>query len=216
MKLNEAKLLGGLGAIFMLCFIIPKIGWILFIAGIILSLLAVNQISKIVNEKSIFNNYLVSVILYLASIVTTIVSVVILAFKIIIPNLDKFENFENWSRFNRFGIRDYHPLRNLPKIKEFLTNFSDKIWIVLIILVVIWIILIVAGLFTKFSFDKIGEKIKINNFKVAGLLIFIGSILTILFGLGFIIIFIGIIFQLISFLSLSEKYEEHQNNLTTG
>lgn len=216
MKLNEAKLLGGLGAIFMLCFIIPVIGWILFIAGIILSLLAVNQISKIVNEKSIFNNYLVSIILYLASIVTAIVSVVILAFKIIIPNLDKFENFENWSRFNRFGIRDYHPLRNLPEIKEFLTNFSDKIWIVLIILVVIWIILIVAGLFTKFSFDKIGEKIKIDNFKVAGLLIFIGSILTILFGVGFIVILIGIIFQLISFLSLPEKYEEHQNNLTTG
>lgn len=216
MKLREVSILGGLGAIFMLCFIIPVIGWILSIAGIILSLLAVNQISKIVNEKSIFNNYLVSIILYLASIVTAIVGVVSLAIKFIIPNLDKFEIFENWSRFNRFGVRDYHPLRNLPEIKQFLISFIDKIWILLIILAIIWIIMIIAGLFTKISFVKIGEKIKINNFKVAGLLIFLGSILTILFGIGFLIILVGIIFQLISFFSLPENYEEHQNNLTTG
>jgi len=216
MELKQAKILGGLGAIFLLCFIIPVIGWLLSIVGIILTAISISQISKIVKEKSIFNDYLVSIILYFISVVTAIIGFIVLAFKFVIPNLDKFDSFKNWNRFDRFGVRNLHPFRNLPQIREFLTGLNGKIWIVLLILAIVWIILIVAGLFTKNSFDKITEKIKIDNFKVAGLLIFIGSILTILFGIGFIIILIGVIFQIVSFFSLPDKYEETQNNLTTG
>lgn len=216
MELKQAKILGGLGAIFLLCFIIPVIGWILSIVGIILTAISVSQISKIVKEKSIFNDYLTSIILYFVSIVTAIIGFIVLAFKFIIPNLDKFNSFKNWNGFDRFGERNLHPFRNLPQIREFLTGLNGKIWIILLILAIIWIILIIAGLFTKNSLDKIAEKIKIDNFKVAGILIFIGSILTILFGIGFIIILIGIIFQIVSFFSLPDKYEEAQNNLTTG
>ncbi|MGB9749421.1 MAG: DUF996 domain-containing protein [Caldisericia bacterium] len=212
MDLKHAKILGGLGAIFILCFIIPVVGWILSIVGFILTAIAVSQISKTVNEKSIFSNYLISIILYFASIVTSIIGLIGVFAKIVLKNLDKFENLnpDFWNRFNRFGTRNLPHLRDFPQIRELLTNAGGQIWILLMVLAIVWIIILVAGLFTKFSFDKISEKVKINNFKISGLLIFIGSILTILFGVGFIIILIGVIFEIISFFSLPDKYEEKQ------
>jgi len=212
MDLKQSKILGGLGAIFILCFIIPVIGWILSIVGFILTAIAVSQISKTVNEKSIFSNYLISIILFFASIVTAIIGAFGFVVRFILKNLDKFENLnpEFWDRFNKFGNRNLPHLRDFPQIRELLSNLGNQIWILLIILAIVWIMILVAGLFTKFSFDKISEKVKINNFKISGLLIFIGSILTILFGIGFIIILIGVIFEIISFFSLPDKYEEVQ------
>lgn len=201
MELREVKILGGIGAIFLLCFIIPVIGWILSIVGLILTAIAIKEISDKVNEKSIFSNYLTSIILYFVSGIMAIIGVVALIFRNVIKNFDKF-HFDYWRGFDRFGIREF------PQIKEFFTNLDGKIWIILIVLAVVWILMIVAGLFTKSSFDKIFEKLKIDNFKIAGLLIFIGSILVVLFCVGFILILIGIIFEIIGFFSLPEKFEE--------
>jgi len=210
MELKQPKILGGLGAIFILCFIIPVIGWILSIVGFILTAIAIKEISDKVKDKPIFTNYLISIILYFVSGVTAIIGSIIFFFNAVVKNLDKFENFDNWNGFNDFGIREFNRFGGFPKIKEFLTIIGSKIWILVLILAIAWVIFVIAGYFTKSSFDKLVEKIKIDNFKTAGILIFIGSILTILFGVGFIIILVGVIFEIISFFSLPDIYEETQ------
>jgi len=210
MELKQAKILGGLGAIFILCFVIPVIGWILSIVGFILTAIAIKEISDKVKDKPIFTNYLISIILFFVSGVTAIIGSIIFFFSAVVNNIDKFKNFNNWNGFNDFGIRDFNFFRGSPEIRDFLTTIGSKIWILILILAIAWVIFVIAGYFTKSSFDRLVEKIKIDNFKTAGLLIFIGSILTILFGVGFIIILVGVIFEIISFFSLPDIYEETQ------
>lgn len=210
MELKQAKILGGLGAIFILCFVIPVIGWILSIVGFILTAIAIKEISDKVKDKPIFTNYLISIILFFVSGVTAIIGSIIFFFSAVVNNIDKFKNFNNWNGFNDFGIRDFNFFRGSPEIRDFLTTIGSKIWILILILAIAWVIFVVAGYFTKSSFDRLVEKIKIDNFKTAGLLIFIGSILTILFGVGFIVILVGVIFEIISFFSLPDIYEETQ------
>ncbi|MBC7194184.1 MAG: DUF996 domain-containing protein, partial [Caldisericia bacterium] len=80
-------------------------------------------------------------------------------------------------------------------------------WIIILVLVLIWILFILGGIFKKKSFDTLSNKIKVDNFKLSGLLVLLGTILTPLFGIGFILIIIGIIFEIISFFSIPEKIE---------
>jgi uncharacterized membrane protein len=55
--------MGGVGSILVLLSFVPYIGFILGLAGFVMVLLAVKQISEAVNEREIFNNVLMAVIL---------------------------------------------------------------------------------------------------------------------------------------------------------
>ncbi|PIP49668.1 MAG: hypothetical protein COX13_02685, partial [Caldiserica bacterium CG23_combo_of_CG06-09_8_20_14_all_35_60] len=63
MDLKTAKLMGGIGAILTLFIVIPVIGWLLGIAGLVLVLISVKTISDLTKEHKIFTNYLVAAIL---------------------------------------------------------------------------------------------------------------------------------------------------------
>lgn len=73
-----------------------------------------------------------------------------------------------------------------------------------ILFIIGWIVSIVASYFYYQSLKKLGESSKISNFNTAGLLIFIGYILVIVF-VGSIVVLIGKIFEIISFFSLPES-----------
>jgi len=61
--MKQIKSLGTIGSILLLGAIIPVIGPILSFAGFVMVIIAVYQISKLSGEKSIFRDYLLSVIL---------------------------------------------------------------------------------------------------------------------------------------------------------
>jgi len=77
---------------------------------------------------------------------------------------------------------------------------------VIIVLVVTWVVFILSSLFYKRSFDEIAKTFNISLFSITAIIYLIGSILTII-GIGFIIIYIAIILQTISFFMLPEKIE---------
>lgn len=77
----------------------------------------------------------------------------------------------------------------------------------IILLLVLYGLYIVSGYFVKKSFDEIAEVTNISHFRTAGLLIFLGAILLILFGLGGIIVLIGYVFEIIAFFTLPDKIE---------
>jgi uncharacterized membrane protein len=66
-----------------------------------------------------------------------------------------------------------------------------------------WIIAIIASYFYYQALTKTGEATGVNNFKTAGLLMFIGYILLIIV-VGSIVVLIGEIFEIISFFSLPD------------
>ncbi len=71
-------------------------------------------------------------------------------------------------------------------------------------LVILWITLIIAAIFIKRSFDVIGTRLGVGAFKTAGMLYLIGALLVVVFFVGLIVIFVGVIFQIVAFFSINE------------
>lgn len=211
MDLKQEKILGGIGAILTLFFIIPVFGWIISLVGLILISISIKGLGEKLKERSIFTNYLTSIIFFFLSGFVLLGTFILTILKIIKNLPEKFNgNFFDFEyRYDLFSGRRF--FRGDPdmllKLKEFFQNLDGKIWILLFILLIVWILLILGGIFKKGSFDKLSEKIKIDDFKLSGLLIFLGTILVPLFGVGVILIIIGIIFEIISFFSMKDKFE---------
>jgi|TARA_B100000315_G_scaffold114925_1_gene105424 uncharacterized membrane protein len=58
--LSQTKTLGGIGALLLVLSGVPGIGILAALAGYILILFAIKNISKILEDKSIFNNMLIA------------------------------------------------------------------------------------------------------------------------------------------------------------
>ncbi len=213
MRFKDEKILAGIGAILTLFFIIPVIGCLISFIGLILIAISLYNISKKLNEKSVFSNYLISTIFFFLSGITFVIGATFTAIKVNIKNFENFNffNFQNgFYNLEKFFRRPhpYREFRNIPYPKGLFQLLHEKIWIVILVLAIIWILLILGGIFKKKSFDTLSTKIKVDNFKLSALLVLLGTILAPLFGIGFILIIIGIVFEIISFFSIPEKIEE--------
>ncbi|MGB9896215.1 MAG: DUF996 domain-containing protein, partial [Thermoproteota archaeon] len=124
-ELKDAKLYGGIGSI-LSSFggFVPLIGSLLSIAGFILEVLAVNKISRAVNDRDIFRNYIVALVV---GIIGVVVAMIFGA--VILLLLGGFE--EGMYIFSREGY-------SLPFIGA-----------MVLVLVVIWITLVIAMSFMK-------------------------------------------------------------------
>jgi len=70
-------------------------------------------------------------------------------------------------------------------------------------LVAVWIFLVISSIFIRRAYDTMATRLNVSSFKTAGTLYFVGALLTIVF-VGFIVLFIAYIFQIIAFFSISE------------
>ena len=162
LSLSQAKTLGGIGSILVF---IPFLN----IIGYILILIAINDVSKYLQDRSIFNNTLIAVAL---EIVGSAVGL-----------------------FFLFG----------GVLTSMLTGGLSVVPGVIGALAITWIFLVAAAFFLRRSYDTIALKLGINSFRTTGLLFLIGAGLVILLGLGLIVIFVGNIFEAISFFSIPEQ-----------
>jgi uncharacterized membrane protein len=186
-KLSDAKIFGGIGAILMILVAVPSFGGILALIGLILLFVAVKYISDETKEKSIFNNFLYFFIV-------TIIGVVVAGATLV------------YTFFEAGGMSYINELQNLA--------YSDPIAVwdtiqpllmgAIVAMVVLWIALIVSAIFLRKSYDKIGEITNVKWFKTTGLIFLIGA-LTLIILIGFIIILIGMILEIIAFFSLPEN-----------
>lgn len=211
MDMKQIKLLGGIGAILLLLTIIPGIGLLFGIAGLVLILIALAQLSNIVVEKRIFNYYLTSVVVSVAGSVASLTAVVgILVRKLSGIAMDTLPRFP----VRRFYLgRDWNfEIRNADQFGKMFSFLKSNLWILIVIIAAIWIVFIVSSVFAKLSLDKISEKTENQNFKTAGLLLLIGAFLIPVLGLGFVVMYVGRIFEAIGFFSLKEKLELSTNS----
>ncbi len=71
-------------------------------------------------------------------------------------------------------------------------------------LAVAWIALIISSIFIRRAYDTMASRLNVGMFRTAGLLYFIGAILTIV-GVGLIILFVGIILQIVAFFGIPDS-----------
>ncbi|HUI01630.1 MAG TPA: DUF996 domain-containing protein [Nitrososphaerales archaeon] len=166
-NLSTAKTLGEIGSILEL---IPFVN----IVGYILTLISVKYISDELQDQSVFNNMLYSVI-------TGIVGVAV-GFFILLGGM----------------------------ASAMFTGGLSAVAGVVVFLSIPWIVLMVSAIFVRRAFETMATKLNVDSFRTAGTLYLIGAALTIVFFVGFIILFVAYIFQIISFFAIKDTVSSTQ------
>lgn len=165
-RLNDGKLLGGIGSILQ---VVPGVS----IVGYILTLIGIKFISDELQDSSIFNDYLLAAI-------TGIVGVAVAVF------------------FGLFGI-----------FTAPLTAGFSAIAGIITFLVIAWIALIISAIFVRRSFEKLANRLNVGMFRTAGTLYLVGALLVVVL-IGFIILFIAFILQIVAFFSIPDMAAQGQ------
>ena len=196
--LGEAKTLGVIGSILGLLTFVPTVGGVLGIVGFILVLVAVNYISNIVGDRTIFKNMIISVILGIAGIIVFGVTVAGAIFRFIGLSAisGSFTGLEGWTpSLGEFPSGSFPPLSG---------NLLTLIAGVIIGLVVMYVFILISAIFLRRSYNSIGEKLNIKMFRTAGLLYLIGAALTIVL-VGFALILVAEILLVVAFFSIKPE-----------
>jgi uncharacterized membrane protein len=157
------------------------VGAVLVIIGWILTILAIKDISDAVQDRSIFNNGIVSVVL---AIIGTAVFAVVVAASIL--------------GFIGLGILSPPSLTSPPPVSSDIIGLIAGI---LVGLLVVWGLAIGAAFFLWRSYKTVSVKLNMRWFGIGALIYLIGSILTIIF-VGFVLIFIAQIIFVVAFFTL--------------
>ena len=187
-ELSNAKVFGGIGAILMLVgAFIPNAGPIVSIVGLVLVFIAVKTISELTKDNEIFRNYLMNFIFSIISIVAIFV-IMLVAFGTV-------GGFSWITSLETAEITDF---------ESFWTYFGSIIGACVLALIVGWILSVIAAIYLRKSYNSIAEHTKVNLFKTTGTVYFIGAITTIVV-IGFLILFIARIIEIIAYFSLPDK-----------
>lgn len=186
---SQTKALGAVGSIFVLLTAVPSVGWLLGVVGFIFLLVAIRDIANQVQDRSIFNNTLLSVILAISGIVVGTV--------VIVGSFFSFVGLHNLAGPNYFG----------PNFNPSTVPVGD--WVgfaaaVIAGLAIVWILLIVSAVYLRRSFDSIASRLNVKLFGTAGLLYLVGAA-TVIVGVGFLLILVAQILLVVAFFSIDER-----------
>ena len=159
-------------------------------ASYILFLMSMNGLAKYYNEPKIFKNSLYPFIISSSAGITSL----IVAYTFITPLLDQLSAY-----INSPG--------NVPPTSILWSFFQ----VVAFIWLAVSIIAILNGIFYRRAFYALAEKSGEQNFKQAGLFMFIGGLLTIII-VGGLIFFIGLIFAILGFFSMKPKASQNHSS----
>jgi uncharacterized membrane protein len=179
-NLRQAGGIGAAGSLLILVGFVPNAG-ALSIAGLILVLIAMKFISEIIKDRDIYSDMAIAVSLALIGNVIGILLV--------------------FSTFFSFVSSIYA----LGSGTDPFASFSNLSGLFLPGLVAVWIFFLISSVLVRKSYDSISTFLKEDLFSKTGKLFLIGAALTIVAGMGLIIIFIASVIQVAAFLSLGEE-----------
>jgi uncharacterized membrane protein len=185
-SLNEVKTLGGVGSILTLLAIVPTVGVVLAIVGLILILIAVKYASDILGDSKIFNNMLYAVILGIIGLVVGIVAVATIVFQAI--GLGYMSSSFAYTAPSNVAVGDIMGLLGT----------------LLLGLAAVWICFLISAIFLRRSYGELGKRLNVGLFGTAGLLYLIGAALTIIL-VGLLLIFIADILFIVAFFSINTQ-----------
>jgi uncharacterized membrane protein len=197
MTFESSKTLGGIGAILMFIGVFPVINYfgIISLIGAILVLLALHGFARIYKENGIFDNALYGII---AGIVGVVLSIAI-GIAIVLPNIKDFllKLFPSWNG-------DWTTLSSLSGLTPNTSNiaFGDVIPFItaaILVIVTLWGFAIIATFLYRRSLRQLSARTNVGLFSTTGMLLLIGAVLIIAFGIGLILMWIASLILAIAF-----------------
>ena len=180
-----SKTLAGEGAVLLLLSLVPTIGWILGIVGVVLLAKAMKEFSYYYQDESIYQNAWTGIKYYIVAIIASAIAIGV-----------------GLVSFATAGIFSGAPV-------GFTLGLVGGIVAILAGLVVAFVFYVLAATHLKKMFSTLAQKSGEQSLETAGTLLWIGSILTII-GIGLILIFISWIFATIGFFSMkSKQYQQY-------
>jgi uncharacterized membrane protein len=201
MEIETSKILGGVGAILLLIGMIPYsyLG-VIALVGLILLMISLYNLAKYYSESGIFNNVLYGLII---AVVGGVVSVAVGIYAVLSSVADFFYAiFPGWNG-------DW---ATIPGMMPDWSNLSMDVLIPLLsgiiaVFLILWIAAIVSTFFVKRSWGSLAVKSGVGLFSTAGLLLFIGALLLIIF-VGFVLIWVALLLAAIAFFRM--KFQQPQ------
>jgi uncharacterized membrane protein len=214
MTLESSKNLGGIGAILLivasLAFFVQPLFSFIGIVGIILILIALHGLAEVYQDRGIFNNAIIAFIAVIVGVAVTVVGLYYLFFasayitdlvKVIYPGFNG-----DWTNLpNLTPNTNANPNDLVPFIGPILSVLSGT-----------WVFSIVASFFVWRSLKSVAAKSTVGMFATSGILMLIGSILLIAFGLGAILMGIAVLLLAIAFFQLKQHGEPAPEFVTSS
>jgi len=210
MEIGTSKILGGVGALLMFIGILPYVNYfgVIEIIGLVLVMVALYDLGSHYREGGIFNNALYGLIIGIVGGVISIAAVIITVLTSLTDFL--YTLFPDWNG-------DWTALSGLTPDPsnislESLAPFLAGLFAVLII---IWVFSMIAAFFVRRSLGTLSAKSGVGLFSTAGLLLLIGAVLIILFGIGFILIWISALLIAIAFFQIRPQEAQPTTSAAT-
>jgi Predicted membrane protein len=205
-NISTQKMLGGTGSILILLGWMTGVGILFGIVGVVLWLISMYQLSNILGKPTIFQKVLIGFILNVAGMVIAFAPfalTMVIAFpfgllaKILFLFLFLF----------LFNLTRDETLDITLDISEVGCGALIVITVALIAIMVAYAIFVFGFYLQKQAYEILAQATTHNLFKIAGLLLFIGAITTILFGLGVLLIIVGYIVLPVAFFTAPNEVE---------
>jgi uncharacterized membrane protein len=199
MKLESSKNLGGIGALLLFIGNFPYISYLGVVSfiGLILVLFALYSLGKYYKEQGIFKNALAGIG---AGIVGFVLAVAI-GIAIVLPNITDFlmKIYPSWDG-------SWNTITSLSGMIPSTSNigFGDILPFIaaaIAVFAILWVFLIIATFFARRSFNILSTKTSVGLFSTAGLLLFLGALLTIIL-IGFLLMWIAVLLIAIAFFQI--------------
>ena len=209
MSIETSKILGGVGALLMFIGIIPYINYFgaIELIGLILVMVALYNLASHYKEGGIFNNALYGLII---GIIGGVISIAVLVISVLTSLTDFLHTiFPDWNG-------DWSALSGLtPNLSNLsLDNIMPFVTGILIVLVILWVSSIIAAYFIRRSLGTLSAKSGVGLFSTAGLLLLIGTVLIIAFGIGLILIWISALLLAIAFFRMRPQQAQPTTSAT--
>ena len=186
MDMKTSRLLGIIGALFMVIGFLPTIGGILMLIGLIFVIIALKGYGDFYKDNSIFNNTIYTIVLEIIGVVVFLGVVIYGAFEFLSSlGIENIYELSSWTQIDWQNAID-------------INNILPFIGAIVLGLVILFAFTVIASLFFKKAMNTLTEKTEIKLFHTTGTVFFVGALLTIIF-IGFILIWVAFILLLISF-----------------
>ena len=161
MTLESSKMLGGIGAILMVIgpWRVPYTG-IIGLVGLILVLVAFNDLANYYKDRHIFNNVIFGVIAAIIGVVVAVTVIVTAAFGMLKVLGIQITNWTDWTALQNFNWQDFTDWSALAPYVAAIVGA----------LVILVVFLVVAAIFLRRSLNTLSEKSGIHMFATTGLL----------------------------------------------
>jgi uncharacterized membrane protein len=189
-----ARTLAGEGSILLLLGLVPYVGWVLGIVGIILLVKAMKEFSYYYEDEKIYENSLTGVKYYVIALIAAAIAIV--------------------------GMTVGAASATDLFVSEFVFTGGFAAGLITFIggLVVAFVFYVLAASNLRKTFDTLATKSGESYLATAGMLLWVGSILTIV-AIGLLLIFVAWIFATIGFFGMKSKqhqqYVPYQNDYMT-